>query len=529
MALSAWRRSAILNARRVRYDDPQDRYVWTHRPQGSGTNLTSEHQALTLSAVWACVRAVGDTLAMMPWRVYRKLGDGDRQVADRTSQDYLLHRRPNPEMTAFTFRATTIYHAMLWGNAYSEIERRLDGKPLYLWPLRPERMTVTRNADGSLRYEYLNDSGATSVLPARDVLHMKGISHDGVMGLNFVAYAKRSLGLALDMENDGAEFFARGSTPDLVMSVAGRLTNDARQATYDAWAKRHNRRNGERMAILDNSTDIKPLTINHKDSQWLEGRNFQIQEIARWFRVPLHKIGEMSGATFSNIEQQAQEFITDTLQPWATQLEQEADYKLFDVGEYRDHYSRINMASLLRGDSAARSAYYQTMRNIAGLNSNEVRALEELNSIDGGEKYTMQQGFTTLERIGEDPATPIPPRPEPDGTDDDLVETLADAFRPLILDALRRCERRWSKLTADAKAKPEQVTYQTVYMTDALGAVEEGLSAAFHADRNTLTLATQNFVRSHACEPANPAKAAMLVDWYIACANMKGSNPCNPA
>lgn len=531
-------RPRILAARRTVPPDTGDMttYFWRAPKTDSGRYI-DEHSALAIGAVWACVRCIGESLAVLPWRSFQFLPGGDRRNTYWHPADSLLHSRPNPYASPMTFVTTLMHHVLLWGNGYAEIERSMGGQPLALWPLDPSRMQVDALPSGEPVYVYTQRSGAQAVLASRDVFHVLGPSHDGIMGLSIVAYMRETLGLASAMESDGARFFGGGSMPDLVLKTAARLSRDVADQTLEDWNKRHSRSSGrgERTGLLHGGLEVQTLTMPHDDSQWLEGRQFAVTEIARWFRVPPHKIGDLSRATFSNIEHQSREFVSDSLMPWAERLEQEADAKLFTDDERRTHFTKFSFQAMLRGDMAARGAFYRELRTLGALNGNEIRAYEDLNSIDGGEKYTMQSGFTTLERIGEEPveaATAPATGHVPNGEDDDGVETVMSALRPVLRDALDRCWRRWSKIAEREKtveAAAEHVPAQAEYVRTALRPFEAAFVAAVGGEPATVAIATENAARHVATEAATDEVVDRVLTWYAAAAAMKRKEVACPA
>lgn len=380
--------------------------------------------AVTIAAVWACLRYLSQTVAVLPWHVMRD-GDKGAEVQSRNPLDWLLWKRPNPEWSSFQFRETLTHWALRWGNGYAEIERDLAGRPFALWPIHPERTTVCRDPEtGRLFYEVNNGTAAgTTEIDAADMFHLRGFG-EGPVGVNVIHYAAQSLGWARAAQLFGASFFGNG------MNVAGVVINkkplraDGLARQREEFARLYGSvRNAHRTAHLDNDADWKPIGIDPEKAQLVDANMFLVEEICRWFGVPPHKVMHLLRATFSNIEHQAIEVVVDSISPWVKRFEDEADYKLF--GQNRmGLYSKMNMLALLRGDAKTRGEFYKLMREIGAYSVNDVLQLEDRNTIGpDGDKRVMQQQYTTLDRIGEEtgqPQAPAAPTPDPtDGLEED--------------------------------------------------------------------------------------------------------------
>lgn len=272
------------------------------------------------TAVYACVRILAEAIAGLPLHVYRYKSDGGKEKALNHPLYYLLHTEPNPEMTSFVFRETMMSHILLWGNAYAQIIRDGAGRVLALYPLLPEKMTVDRTASGQLFYEYRSDIGSVILRP-EDVLHIPGLGFDGLIGYSPVAMAKNAIGMAIACEEYGASFFANGANPGGVLEHPGVVKDPKR--VRESWNTVYQgSANAHRIAVLEEGMKFQSIGIPPEQAQFLETRKFQINEIARIFRVPPHMVGDLEKSSFSNIEQQSLEFVKYTLDPWVVRWEQ---------------------------------------------------------------------------------------------------------------------------------------------------------------------------------------------------------------
>jgi HK97 family phage portal protein len=391
--------------------------------------------ANSYSAYFACIRVVSSQLGMLPFNVYSRDGQR-RELQENHPVNNLLHRFANPEMTAMSFRELMLQWALSYGNGYAEIERNIGGQVTGLWPLHPTRVTM-RRLDGELFYETLNTAKERTFLRARDVIHLKGPSVDGLVGLSIAGLARHTVGLGLAAEKFGAEFFGNGTHLGGLLVHPGQLDEDARR-NLEEWWGRYTQSGGSalKMAILEEGMTYERMGIPPEDAQFLQTREFQVVEVCRWFGVPPHKVGDLSRATFSNIEQQSIDYVNDCLMPWAVRLEQECDYKLFQ-GRASRMFTKHNFNALLRGDSAARANFYTQMSQLGVLSVNDVLELEDRNPIGpDGDKRLVQLNLTTLEKVGTEEEAPAPvpiPRGRP---------RVVEAHAALLCDIVHRVQVR---------------------------------------------------------------------------------------
>jgi HK97 family phage portal protein len=353
--------------------------------QPNGRIAVTEQTALNISAVWAAVRSISGSVGILPQKVYRRGPYGGRQD-DTTTPGATLAQVPNDEMTAITFWETLVSHALVWGNGYAEIERDQALRPIGLWPVMPNRVRPMRDADGKLVYSATTPEGQKATLPARDVFHLPGLGFDGLRGYSVVSMARRSLGINATAEQAGETFFAEGMRPSGYLEFPGSLQDLQKMNVEESIGKKHTgaSRFGKNL-ILYGGMKYTPLGIEPRDAQFLETRRFQTVEVARWFNIPPHLLRDLDRATFSNIEQQSQEYVTHTLLYWLTKITQEFDRKVLkaDPAVYSEHL----LDTLLRGDTLSRYTAYGIGRQWGWLSSNDVLRKENMPPRPGGDDY----------------------------------------------------------------------------------------------------------------------------------------------
>ncbi len=369
----------------------------------------NERTAMQMTAVYSCVRILSEAIAGLPLHVYKYNETGGKEKAVDHPLYFLLHDEPNPEMTSFVFRETLMTHLLLWGNAYAQIIRNGKGEVVSLYPLMPDRMTVNRDTKGQLYYEYQvsNDDaptvkGSTVILKPSDVLHIPGLGFDGLVGYSPIAMAKNAIGMAIACEEYGAKFFANGANPSGVLEHPGTLKDPAK--VRDSWnAAFGGSSNSHKVAVLEEGLKYTPISISPNEAQFLETRKFQIDEIARIFRVPPHMVGDLEKSSFSNIEQQSLEFVKYTLDPWVSRWEQAIARSLFSQTEKTTYFIKFNVDGLLRGDYQSRMQGYSIGRNAGWMSANDIRELENLDRIpaeEGGDLYLVNGNMLPLKDAG---------------------------------------------------------------------------------------------------------------------------------
>jgi HK97 family phage portal protein len=360
----------------------------------------NERTAMQTSAVYACVRILAESVAGLPLHVYERTTGGNKATKPSHPLYRLLHDEPNREMTSFVFRETLMSHLLLWGNAYAQIIRDGRGFPITLYPLLPDRMSVDRNNSGELAYTYQSDKGQVK-LRRESVLHIPGLGFDGLTGYSPIAMAKNSIGMALATEEYGATFFANGANPGGVLEHPGVVKD--RDRLRESWQSQFSGANAHKVAVLEEGLKFHQMSIPPEQAQFLETRKFQINEIARIFRVPPHMVGDLEKSSFSNIEQQSLEFVKYTLDPWVVRWEQSLQQALILPSEKATIFIKFNLDGLLRGDYQSRMQGYSTGIQNGFMSVNDVRGLEDMNLLtaeEGGDLHFVNGNMVKLADVG---------------------------------------------------------------------------------------------------------------------------------
>ena len=369
----------------------------------------NEKTSMQMTAVYSCVRILSEAIAGLPLHLYHYGENNNTLKAVEHPLYFLLHDEPNPEMTSFIFRETLMTHLLLWGNAYSQIIRNGKGDVIALYPLMPDRMSVDRDKSGNLFYQYTKRDGDTNtlkgttvILDPSEVLHIPGLGFDGLVGYSPIAMAKNAIGMAIACEEFGASFFANGAAPSGVLEHPGSLKDPKR--VRETWQGQFGgSSNTGKVAVLEEGMKYTPISISPEQAQFLETRKFQINEIARIFRVPPHMVGDLEKSSFSNIEQQSLEFVKYTLDPWVIRWEQSLSRILFNKEDKKKYFIKFNVEGLLRGDYQSRMNGYATARQNGWMSANDIRELENLNKIsdeDGGNLYLVNGNMLPLNMAG---------------------------------------------------------------------------------------------------------------------------------
>lgn len=377
--------------------------------QTSAGKPVNERTAMQSTAVYACMRILTESIVGLPLHLYKYNGNGKKMVVNH-SLYRLLHDEPNPDMTSFVFRETLMSHLLLWGNAYAQILRDHAGRVLGMYPLLPDKMEVDRDSvTGEIFYTYTKSSDenpnikqAGQVrLKKQDVLHIPGLGFDGLVGYSPIAMAKNAVGISLATEEYGAKFFANGATPGGILEHPGVVKDPER--LRQSWHAQFGQKNSHNVAVLEEGMTFHQMTIPPEQAQFLETRKFQIDEIARIFRVPPHMVGDLEKSSFSNIEQQSLEFVKYTLNPWVICWEQALQKSLLTDMEKGEYFIKFNVDGLLRGDYQSRMNGYAVGRQNGWFSANDIREMENLNPIpdeEGGNLYLINGNMTKLKDAG---------------------------------------------------------------------------------------------------------------------------------
>ena len=374
--------------------------LWGANKSLSGEQVDQE-TALKFSAVLSCVRVLGETMASVPKHVYRT-EDGNKFIDTDHPIYNLVHSEPNELMTAFTFYETMMAHVTLWGNAYAEIKRKLM-VPVELKIIHPGLVTPVLYKAGRLRYKVkgTTEEEKERIIDAIDMLHVPGLSFDGILGKSPIDIAADNIGLGLSMQRFGSEFFKNGASLTGVFEHPGKLSDKAYKHLTES-LKQKVTTQGERhgIQILEEGMKYAQMSIPPDSAQFIQSRKFQVNEIARIFRVPPHMIGDLERSTNNNIEHQGIEFVTYTMLPWCMRFEQEMNRKLFKESEKGKMFIKCNLSGLLRGDAKSRGEYFRIMNGMGVYSINNILELEDMNKIGPeGDKRLVPVNMMLLEKL----------------------------------------------------------------------------------------------------------------------------------
>lgn len=381
---------------------------WIFAPSDTGEVVTPL-TALQTSGVYACVQVIAQSIATLPCHLYRRREDGGEEIARDNPLDYILHDQPNPEMTAYSFYETLTAQIALWGNAYAQIIRDGTGRIVELYPLQAAQMQVLRDNAGNLYYQYTQSGdsktpGKEINLRPAEVLHVPGMGYNGIVGFSPITIARRSIGMTIAAEKYGGNFYKNGARPSGALEYPGQLQDPER--VRKSWnAVYGGSDNSGKVVILEEGMKYTPIAMSMADAQFIENRKYQLNDIARIYRVPPHMIGDLEKATFSNIEHQSLEFVKYTLAPWVQRWEQAMKRCLLTQKERTEYSMRMNVDGLLRGDYESRMNGYAVARQNGWMNANEIRTLENMNHIPaelGGDDYLINGNMIKITDAGGD-------------------------------------------------------------------------------------------------------------------------------
>lgn len=394
--------------------------------QSLSGEVVTEHTALTYSAVYNAITLIAGTIGALPLHLMQRKGETKR-IADDRKMYRVLHDQYNPYMTAMAGRECLTAHVLSWGNGYAEIVRNGYGELMQLWPITPNRVTLLMR-NGELVYRIRVDN-EDIILPREKVLHIPGLGFDGLVGYSVIAMARKSLGLAMALETFGAMYFGNGTHPGTIVSHPGKLSPQAHSNLEGSLVKEYSGLGkSHRLLLLEEGMKVEKFGVPPEDSQFLESRQFQIPEVARWFNLPPHKLKDLTRSSFSNIESEQRSFYVDSILPWLVRLEQNFNMQLLTESdrEYSGRgrlYFKHNAKGILRSDTAARGDFYSKMFNIGVFSVNDIRGLEDMDPVDGGDIHLVPLNMTSLENAGKLPEpkdtglTVLPPKKNGEDTD----------------------------------------------------------------------------------------------------------------
>jgi HK97 family phage portal protein len=386
--------------------------------------------AMHLPVVFACVRVLAESFAVLPMRLYRVSGSKKTPIRKHWLLD-LLCRRPNKWQTPFEWREMMQGHLALRGNAFNQIQTDRRGNITALVPLHPDRIKIellgNSGPDFDYRYRYTDRFGTETIFTREELWHIRGLSSDGIIGLNPIELAREAVGLGLSAQDYGARFFQNDAKPGGGwIEFPGNFKDKAARDTFrESFQSAQSGLNRGKVAVLEYGMKFHELGLTNKDSQFLEARQFQIGDIARLYRIPPHMVGDLSKATFSNIEQQSLDFVIYTMTPWAERWESSIETNLL-LSDDADLEVDYDFTRLLRGDQAARSTYYHNGILDGWMTRNQARESENMEPIDGLDEPLMPLNMVPVSRAGQQqadaqptssgaPANPNPNEPEETG------------------------------------------------------------------------------------------------------------------
>lgn len=384
-------------------------------PALTGRNISPE-SAMRTSAVYGCVSLIAQTIASLPLKVYRNMPSGEAIEQPDNPVYYLLHDEPNSMMTSAVFRELLVTNVLLGGNAYAAIGRTQGNRPFDLIPLLYQSVEAHR-ISARLKYKVYLSDGSSEIIDQSDMVHVPGLGFDGVSGMSVISHAaKESVGLALAAEEHGARVFSNGASLKVVASHPKNLSEPAQKRLKAQFDEQYSGlSNVARTLVLEEGMSVSNVSMSQQDAQYLETRQFQVEDIARFFRVPPHLIGHTTKQSSwgTGVEQMLLGFLTFTIVPWLVRFEQELNRKLFPRSPF---YVQFKTQGLMRGDSTARSAYYASGHQNGWLSINEIRKMEDMPPTPGGDRHFVQVNLVPIDQAGAPkPAPTTTPQEEEKG------------------------------------------------------------------------------------------------------------------
>ncbi|HFD7558846.1 phage portal protein [Providencia rettgeri] len=396
-------KSAILNWMGVPISLTDGTFWAEWSGKSSSGKIVTADNALQLSAVWSCVRLLSESISTLPLKIYQTKEDGSRVLAKDHPAYRVLCRKPNLEMTPSRFMLMVVASLCLRGNAFVE-KLYIGPKLVSLNPLLPQNMTVKRLENGKLEYTYTASKGVKRVIDSKNMMHIRGFGMDGVCGMIPIQIGKDVFGTALSTDEAAGKVFENGLQTSGLLTSKTALKPDQRERLRKHLTAFSGSKNAGKVMILEADLSFQNVTMNPETAQLLQSRGFSIEEICRWFRVPPFMVGhaDKQSSWASSVEGMNMQFLTNTLRPLLVNIEQEINRCLLDSDD--DYYAEFSVEGLLRADSAGRSAYYTTALQNGWMSRNDVRRLENLPPIDGGDIYTVQLNLTPIDQLGKDSA-----------------------------------------------------------------------------------------------------------------------------
>lgn len=368
--------------------------------QTSTIDITPESAFSTIGTVFECVAIRANSLGKLPLQLYKKTKQG-RERDNKHSLWYLLEKRPNKYQTPSQFKSYLEVSRLLWGNAYIYLETDRTGKIISLLPLDPASVTLEKNNNGDYIYKYVDDKGTEYIYLEDEVVHLPYVSMDGKLGKAPLEVARENASNLQYISQFEGNFYKNGTLTSGVLESPGLLDGPAKDKIRKEWQKLYGGvKNGGSIAVLDAGFNYKPITIPLKDVEFIASRKMNKLDIATIFGIPSFMLNDLDNAKFNNIEHQYMRFLSDVLQPTCTMLEEELNYKLFTENESKNYYVKFNLNASMRIDSKTRAEYYKSMIEIGVFSIDDVRELEDYDSIgEMGSKHFISLNYTTLDTI----------------------------------------------------------------------------------------------------------------------------------
>lgn len=503
----------------------------TGQTSDAGVNVTHT-SAMSYSAFFAAVRVVAESVALLPLKVYRRSEEAKEPATSHPAYS-LLHDAPNEFMSAVTFKETLTGHAVTWGGGYAEIIWDGAGRPKEFFPLPPDRTDVV---ESSGKFRYTTTQPRRSILPAfgpqrflypDEVLHIRGLGFDGIKGYSVLECARNAIGLGIATEKFGGKFFANGAHLGAALEHPGKLSEPALKHLRTSLSNIHGGvENAHKPMILEEGMKWNAIGIPPGDAQMLESRKFQVSEIARMFRIPPHMLGDMERATFSNIEQQALEFVQYTLSIWLEKWAQECNRKLFTG---RGYFCEFVLDSLLKGDTLTRYQVYSIARANGIMTTNEIRAKENMNPVEGGDDIKPAQAiYGDPKSDAPEPKKPgEPPMVMPDEDEEEDDDEMNAAHLALLESAIMRLVRKETDRAERAKQKKLVMdVWRTAYLRDErahllsvmrepIAVVAAAAGATPAALENTLALYCERHAADSMAQKPEATRAREAAQWIV--------------
>lgn len=361
----------------------------------------NEESAMYFSAVFNAVTIISGTIMQLPFVLFRKDKKGVRERATEHQLYDLMQRKVNPKMSASRFRQTMQAHLVLWGNAYAQIIYDKGGRVKALYPLRPGQMEV-KIVDGVVKYTYKRNDKPNYEFMEGEVLHLAGLGYDGIMGYSVITLARESIGLGMAMDEYQARFYGAGTHPGLILRHPSKLGSEQYQHlqrsltdAYSGLGKSH------KIMILEDNMETVKLDMPLADAEFIASKRHQIEDIARWFNLPVHMLKDMERMTNNNIEHVSMEFAKYNMAPWFTLWEDECGLQLISESEQKAYWFEFVLDALLKADTQTRYEAYTKAISGSLMAPNEARALENLPPIEGGDKLFVAVNLMPIDQAGQ--------------------------------------------------------------------------------------------------------------------------------